>query len=609
MISAALRTNAQIVNDDEPQQDLKKQNDTVEQVYYLKSKFFTFKNFLDTINYGDTLLTDDFPYFNPVHALQYPVADKGNIGSSVMPLSGFISKCGFNIGINAYDIYDVTKNEFKWHINSIPFAKVFVSPSSTYTNFWVGTIFSRNFKDVNLNIDYSRINNTGKYKDQEAKHTDLNFGIWKGGIGKKFNAFFNIIVNIHEEQENGGVEDPSFDPENLRLNVPVKLNDAVSRLEKYELEFTSYYRLSKERTFLGLKPYLKSEAGYQKGFYKFYDVNVKDDSVYYGNLLSDPVGLRNYIRNNAYHVSLAFYGINSGSAYINTGADIGFYSYNIESQNTETIRQLKLFAHSGIKLIPNLNASFIGDLYIGNFSPNYSLNAELNFVAKKIHFDGGLLLKSTSPSLMQQKLYLTARQIYKNDFANTALIRFYAGAKINKLGFTAKANYDRISSYIYFSDNFLPKQHDQDISLFSINVEEKIRIWKFHFDNNLHFFSGVDDVIPLPEFVLRSKFYIRTMLFKKVMDLQSGFEHVFYDKYYNYGYNAAVGNYYVQNKIKLDNFMRLDYFINAKISDFMIFIRVNNILYPFEQRILYSVIDHPHDDLFFRLGIKWTLLN
>ena len=117
-----------------------------------------------------------------------------------MSLTGFESKCGFNPGINGYDIYDLTKNNFQWHTNLIPFAQVFGSPSSVYTNFWVGTKFSRSFKDINLDIDYKRINNTGKYSNQRAKHTDLNFGLWKGNLNNRFNSFFNVIVNIHEEE-------------------------------------------------------------------------------------------------------------------------------------------------------------------------------------------------------------------------------------------------------------------------------------------------------------------------------------------------------------------------------------------------------------------------
>jgi hypothetical protein len=99
------------------------------------------------------------------------------------------------------------------------------------------------------------------------------------------------------------------------------------------------------------------------------------------------------------------------------------------------------------------------------------------------------------------------------------------------------------------------------------------------------------------------------MLFKKVLELKTGFELNYHDVYYNYGYNAAIGNYFVQNKVKLENFRRLDYFVTARISDFLIFVRINNILFPIEKKILYTVIDHPHDDLFFRLGVRWTFLN
>lgn len=586
-----------------------KKADSTEQVYFLKSKYFTFSNFLDTISYGDTILTEDFPYFNPLHALNYPVADKGYIGSSAMPLTGFVSKCGFNPGINGYDIYNFSKNNFQWHTNQVPFAQVFGSPSSIYTNFWVATKFSRNFKDINLDIDYKRINNTGKYSNQLAKHTDLNFGLWKGNLNNRFNSFFNIIVNIHEEEENGGVEDISFDPAFLKVTIPVKLDDAVSRIEKYELEFTEYIRINKNHSILGYKPYLKTEAGYHTGFYKFYDDNVSSDSMYYGVLLADPIGLRNYIKLDGFHTSVAFYGINKKRSNINTGIDYSRFTYTIESQDRNYINQLKIFGNARFNLYPRLSLDLDGQLYLGNFSSNYSLRTILNYTGSFISAELGSEIKNSSPSLMQKNLFMTGRKIYDNDFKNISSSEVYAGLTIKSLGLSTRLNYDIINSYIYFNEEKLAVQSPGKINLLQLNIEEKIRVWKFHFDNNIHLHKCSDLAIPVPQYVLRSKFYINTMLFKKVMNFNTGFELNYWDRYYNYGYNPAIGNYYVQNTVKLENFMRMDYFISARISDFMIFIRINNVLFPFKEKVHYTVLDYPHDDLFFRIGVNWNLLN
>ena len=583
--------------------------DSTEQIFYLKSNYFTLSNFLDTIPFGDTILTEEFPYFNPVDALKYPVADKGGIGSSVVPISGYLSKCGFNTGINGYDIYDKSKNDFKWHVNRTPFAQVFGSPSSIYSNFWVGTKFSRNFKDINLDIDYDRLNTTGKYANQLTKHTNLNFGLWKGGLNKRFNTYFNIIVNIHQEEENGGVQDPDFDPTLLKVTVPVNLEDAVSRIEKYELEFTEYFRIKDQYSILGFKPFMKAEIGYHTGFYKFYDNSVSTDSLYYGYLWSDPIGLRNYIDLNGFHASASLYGINTKKSHINAGLDYGKFNYTIEPNDKSTTNQIQLFANSKFNINPLLNFNIDGKLYFGNFSANYILNSSINFSGSVISAQLGAEIKNSSPSLMQQTLFLTSKEIYNNDFVNIATKGIFSGFKINKLGLSAKVNYDIIDHYIYFNKHKLPVQETGNISLLQLNVEENIRVWKFHFDNNIHLFNSSDQAIPVPQYVLRSKLYIDAFLFKKVMQMKTGFEFNYWDRYFNYAYNPAIGNYYVQNTVKLDNFMQLDYFVSAKISDFLIFIRINNILFPVLDKVNFKVVDYPHDDLFFRLGIKWTLLN
>lgn len=584
--------------------------DSVEPVYYLKSNYFTFKTFPDTIAYGDTLITDAFPYYNPVDTFKSPVADKGNIASSIMPLTGYTSLCGFDIGVHGYDYLDKNINDFQWHINKVPFSQVFASPSSKYENFWVGAKFSRNFKDINLNIDYFRINNEGKYSDQNIKHTGLNFGIWKGNVNSTFNTFFNVNVNIHQEEENGGVDSINFNSLSIKTNIGVKLNDAVTRVEKSGLQFNEIIRLTDNFSIFGFKPFLKSEIGYSKGFYKFYDKNIASDSQFYGKMYADPTGLRNYIKYNSIPLSVSMIGINKNQTRLETGVRYSLINYIQEPLTNKKINQIEVFADGKIDFSKNLFLMFSATEYFGNFKSNYLLNSKLIILNKYIKGNGGIELKNSSPSLIQQSLYLTGKEIYQNNFENIKSNTVFASLDIKKIGLNSGVNYSNINNYIYFADDKLPVQLNKSVDIFHFWIEEKIKLWKIAFDNRVDLLKSSEEVIPVPDYTVRSKLYFSGMLFNKVLELRTGFEFTFWDKYFNYNYNPANGNYFVQNKIEMDNFQRLDYFVNARIGNFQIFVRVNNLLYSFPPfDIQYKLIEYPQYDTFFRIGVKWLLMN
>lgn len=593
--------------------------DTIQERYHLDTRYFTFNRFLDTIAWADTLLTPDFPYFNPLHALVNPVIDKGNIGSAAMPLTGYVGKCGFDDGIHIYDYLNFSKNDFKWHINRVPFLQAFVSPSSDYNNFQIGAIISRNFDDINLGLEYRRISNTGKYRDQFAKHTNLNLGLWKGGTEEKLNIFFNLLVNVNEEMENGGVSDPeTLNPRALKTTIPVKLSEAENRLQRYELETTAYYRISEDHYFLGFKPFVKAELGYHTGFYKFYDRNIASDSAFYGSLWADPIGLRNFIRMSGFHTSASLYGIRSDRSNVNTGIDYTRYNYNMEPKSGNGIDQFQIFAKGDYYFSESINASLDSRFYTGNYSTDFLFSSNINYNGKIFSAFAGLEIMSSSPSLLQRSLYLTSKEIYENDFKNTTKSGVLTGIRVPKAGFSAKLNYDIIENHIYFNDSKIPVQLDRTTKLLHLDLEENIRIWKIRIDNNVHIYNSSDQSIPLPLFVLRSKLYLDAKLFKEIMHLNAGFEFNYWDRYYNYGYNPAIASFYVQNDVMLDNFMRLDFFVSSHIGDVVFFARFNNILFPllanvdinnYEYNLQYKVLNHPQDDLFWRLGLKWTFLN
>ncbi len=579
----------------------------------LEAGAFYLDNIFDNIPFKDTILDDSFPYFDPLEVAGKDIIDKGYIGSGAMELGEINIQPGFDFGYHQYDLYDKNMNNFKWYNTNVPFASLFFSPGSEVDEFWTQAKFAKDFKDVSVNIDYSRMVNAGKYQGQNIKHSDLNVGFRKGSKDSKYNTFFNFISNIHQEEDNGGVQDTSYlsnSNYSIREVIPVNLKDAVTRLQDYTLELNEYYRLSDE--FLGVKPYLHGKIAGSNGFYKFYDddVSSQGDFMVYGSLLVDEIGLRNYIKYNKLASSFGLWTVTKENNYAHFGLNYNLIDYNIEPLDDSIINQLNIYFKGKYGLFDNkLNLKWDSKYFMYDLAGDYLMNAELNYKNSLFSVTGGVELKKATPPLKFQMLYLTRKEVYSNSFDKTASARYFAGLDIDKLGFSMNMEGSTIQNYLYFDESLLPKQLNEPVNLFKLHLKEKIKYSIFNLAIQGSLYKSNSDAIPLPKYTLKTKFFISPYLYDRHLFIKTGFEFNYWDKYYNYGYNPAISGFYAQNTITLDNFMRLDYFLSAKVKSFLFFIRFNNILFPLDNNVQFKVPDHPQNDLFYRLGVKWTLLN
>ncbi|MEZ4907399.1 MAG: putative porin [Saprospiraceae bacterium] len=583
-----------------------------EQTLYLKSAYFTLNNFLDTLAFADTLLKPNFPYFDPVDSCSVPMISTGNIGSATIPITGSENSPGFDPGIHIYDIYKFKPEDFKWQIAKYPFTQLYASPSSTYEDFTVAAKFFRNFQDLNFGIDYSRINNSGDYNNQDTKHTALNLGIWKGNMNSKFNTFINFLVNVHEENQNGGIsdlEDLYYAGYPERVSLTTKISDALIRTDNYDFYINEFYKLSDTTSIVGYTPYIKAKIGLNKGFFKFYDNSVTSDSSYYKTLFVDSKGLRNYFEYNSIYSSLGVYGTSHSNNNISIDFNFRHINYNIETLEEEHVNLVELHFKSRNNIKNTIENNLETSLFWGNTGFQYYLNEKLNFKNKFFELTGGIETKSTNPSLLENTLVISQNLIYQNDFKNTQRQSIFAQLSIPKLGSSFEGKIQNIKNLIYFDSTLYPSQFNDNIQLLEGLYKQDLKLFFVHFDNSLYFYKSSSNVIPVPNYILKSKLYFNAVLFEKKLDMNIGFEYNYWDKYYNYGFNPIIANFYIQDQQQLENYQRLDFFIDSKISNFLFYIRFNNVLFPIDDTVYFQAIDYPKYDLFFRFGVKWTLLN
>ena len=581
----------------------------------LEAYAFTLENIYDSLSFKDTTINGLPPYFNPLDTLPFAVVDKGYLGSAAMPLTGYMPVTGFNTGYRQYELYEKNMNTFKWYRCNIPFASLFFSPGADVQQFWTTALFTREFKDVSLEIDYSRMMNEGKYKYQGIKHTALNLGFRQTDLNRRFLTFFNFIVNVHQEQENGGITDTSYFSQSaydIRINIPVKLNEALTRKDDYGMEFTGLYRLLAKGDISGYTPYVAFNLKTNRGFYKFYDIDVSGDSAYYKWLWVDPGGIRNYVKyNSSFASTYIFAGKKETGDFFKAGISAGIFNhdhdgvYDAHDYSTGIFGKVKkYFSNKKIAL------AFDGEKYFNDASGyRYKLKTHYKnaFFTLKAGFDAGSYL----PPLKAEKIIISKTELQTFEFNNTNITAFEAAVKLPLPGITLQYKTETKKDYIYFNRDLKPVQYHDDLNITTIHIRESLTWhfldfqadgYKYSVDNN--------SIMPLPEYVAKIRLAgIFKRLYGGHLILQTGLEYNYWSSFKPYGYNPAIGDFYVQEELTLPSYQRLDFFASGKIKSFLFFIRFNNILFPIDKNIQFKVKDYPQPDLFWRLGVKWTLLN
>ncbi len=579
----------------------------------LETFAFNLQNLFKNIPFNDTLLNSSFPYFNPEDTMLSDIIDKGYLGSAVKILGKDYFDPGFNLGIHQYDLYKKKNEDFIFYKTNTPFASLFFSPGSNVQEFWTQAKFAKDFEDVNVALDYSRLISQGFYQGQNTKHSSLNFGVWKGDKESKFNTFFNFLVNIHQEEDNGGVLDTAFykySYNSIRENVPVKLNGSVTRQQEYSFTLNEFYKPGFE--LLGTKPYINAGFKGATGFYKFYDDNTGSiiDSLVYKSLLVDKIGLRNYISQSKYGVFGSLFFLTKHEDNIRFGLNYDYIDFNFEPVGDDFKNQLSFYSQGNFSFLDKkINISYNSKYYMLDYANDFLLNATFLYRNKYFDFSALAMIKNATPAVIFQNLYLTRQKVYTNDFDKILSNIYSAKIAIPRLGFSASFENKNYYNYIYFGSDLFPKQEPEKVVLNILNIKEEIRLWVINLDLYAHLYNSSSQNIPVPNYTFRSKLYLSPKLYKGNLFLKTGVEFNYWDKFYNYGYNPAIANYYVQNDIELDNYMRIDYFISAKIKSFLIFARANNLMSLWDNKVFYKSIDYPQNDFLFRVGVRWTLLN
>jgi hypothetical protein len=217
--------------------------------------------------------------------------------------------------------------------------------------------------------------------------------------------------------------------------------------------------------------------------------------------------------------------------------------------------------------------------------------------------------------------------LYQSSFVNYNWANDFKNEKINSISakaitpwIEASVQYLTLNDHLYFADVsnasqialsqqiIAPKQYSGTINYLKLKASREFVFGKFALDNTLLYQKTVqsDNILNVPEFVTRNTLYFSQHMFKKALFFQTGVTLNYFTKYLANDYNPVIGEFFVQNKKEIGDYMNLDLFFNAQIQRTRIYITAEHFNSSLSGNNFYSSPTNPYRDFMIRIGLVWN---
>ncbi len=154
-----------------------------------------------------------------------------------------------------------------------------------------------------------------------------------------------------------------------------------------------------------------------------------------------------------------------------------------------------------------------------------------------------------------------------------------------------------------------PQQTGESLTYLKVKAHKSFEFLRYFGSDHTLLYQNVtqqENIINVPSFITRNTIYYKDRWFNKALLIQTGITLKYFDEYRMDGYDPVLGEFYSQNSVKLGAFPLADIFINAKIQQTRIFLKVENVTAPLGKPEFFSAPRHPYRDLSIRFGLVWN---
>jgi hypothetical protein len=519
---------------------------------------------------------------------------------------------------------------------------------------------------LNFGIRYKLISSRGQYKFQKIVNNAIK--IFTSYERPKYKLYSNININRIKADENGGVTNDTLITDStfqFTTDIPTVFGgvdqgnkhdpDVLTAINNLSFLLVQEYNLSRletddtlaiinKRRFLPAIGYIlkydmikrihrdkNPQTGIDEDFYSNIYLNPENtfDSVYFGELSNIlRFKLENIDKNGNYNISfdisydqLRFNYYTPSDDKINYVGDTAIIFRNVNYRYwIDSLDRTEIMSNTSVAFsIFNTKSTFSGgniraEYFLGGYKAgDYCLNADYTIMLKgrnnvsSAYFS--LSHKSETPYYILQNFY-SNYFTWNNNFKqirNTGLSVMYSTSSEK---FEAGIEYNLFKNYIYFDNNALPGQYEDNLSVFSSHLLKLFEFWKIGSLNKVVYqFVNKTDYLSLPVFIAYNSTFIKHKFYFKLTDggftAMLGFDLFYNSEYYANAYNPALGVFHQQNEKKLGNYPYMDVFLNVLLKRTRFFFKYEHLNYNWLNKNYFSVLHYPRNEAMFKFGLSW----
>jgi hypothetical protein len=580
----------------------------------------------DTIQV-DTILSIYKDYkFNYLQRDDFELLPFSNMGQTYNTLSHDFKYSSLIPGIGAsakhFNYMDV--NDINYYRVPTPFTELMYKTAFEQGHV-LDAFFTVNISNqFNFSIAYKGMRSLGKYQHILSSTGNFRFTTNYNSKNNRYKLRTHLVKQDILNQENGGISDEdligfeSGDPEFIDRSLfdPI-FENAQNNLEGKRFHMDQSYVLFQRDSLNSNQISIGNLLTFEDKYYHF---TQDSNDPFFGDAfvsssISDKSTFENfYTEFNARYLNKTLGAFKASLGYNNY--NYGYNSLVILNNQTITNRLLGDVLSFGAAYENKIGAldinGEVGFNITGDLEGNF-INGDVSYMFNDdIEAKAGININSKAPDFnfqLFQSDYLSYN--WQNNFRNQQTKQLAIALKSKKYG-SLQLDYNTIGNYLYFAKNegasVKPFQHDGTLNYIRVKFSNEISYKKFALNNTILFqnvFDG-DEVLNVPQLVTRHSFYYTNEFFKKALFLQTGLTFSYFSSYSMNAYDPLLAEFYTQNTTEIGDFPRIDFFINAKISQARIYLKAEHLNSSFTGYDYYSAPNYPYRDFTVRFGIVWN---
>ena len=564
--------------------------------------------------------------FNYLQRDDFELLPFSNMGQTYNTLSHDFKSSSLIPGIGAsakhFNYMDV--NDINYYRVPTPFTELMYKTAFEQGHV-LDAFFTVNISNqFNFSIAYKGMRSLGKYQHILSSTGNFRFTTNYNSKNNRYKLRTHLVKQDILNQENGGISDEdligfeSGDPEFIDRSLfdPI-FENAQNNLEGKRFHMDQSYVLFQRDSLNSNQISIGNLLTFEDKYYHF---TQDSNDPFFGDAfvsssISDKSTFENfYTEFNARYLNKTLGAFKASLGYNNY--NYGYNSLVILNNQTITNRLLGDVLSFGAAYENKIGAldinGEVGFNITGDLEGNF-INGDVSYMFNDdIEAKAGININSKAPDFnfqLFQSDYLSYN--WQNNFRNQQTKQLAIALKSKKYG-SLQLDYNTIGNYLYFAKNegasVKPFQHDGTLNYIRVKFSNEISYKKFALNNTILFqnvFDG-DEVLNVPQLVTRHSFYYTNEFFKKALFLQTGLTFSYFSSYSMNAYDPLLAEFYTQNTTEIGDFPRIDFFINAKISQARIYLKAEHLNSSFTGYDYYSAPNYPYRDFTVRFGIVWN---